>query len=89
MAGGDNEQKMIHAELTQVMKELKDVVDTNNRTQTVWYGFWRGIVAAMGGVIGATVGISLILWLLERLAFLPIVGDFIARIVSLLQHKIP
>ncbi len=42
--------------------------------------FLRGVVGGFGGVIGATILVALLLWLLSFFHSLPIVGDFVETI---------
>jgi hypothetical protein len=38
--------------------------------------FWRGIFFSIGGIIGATIAISLLLWILSAFKQIPLVGPF-------------
>jgi hypothetical protein len=46
----------------------------------IYSSFMRGVFAGMGGVIGATVGIALLLGLLALLGGLPVVGHLFTQI---------
>lgn len=46
-----------------------------------------GIMSGLGAIIGATIVLSLLVYLLSRLEVLPIIGDWIARIVRIVQQK--
>lgn len=49
--------------------------------------FLRGIVAGFGGVIGATLLVALLLWILSLFNSLPIIGGFIDTIRTTLNQK--
>ena len=49
--------------------------------------FLSGMMSGLGAVIGATVVLSLLVYLLTRLEVLPIMGEWIARIVRIVQQK--
>jgi hypothetical protein len=47
----------------------------------VWSSFIRGVFAGVGGVIGATVGVAVLLFLLQQFgAHLPFVGHFFQQL---------
>jgi len=55
------------------------------RGQVYWMNFVRGISFGIGSVIGATVVIALILWVLHQLVGLPGVGHFFQDIINTVQ----
>ena len=59
-----------------------------SRKQVYWFNFIRGIFFGVGSVIGGTIVIGLILWLLNLLVDIPGgIGDFIKYIVNTVnQH---
>ena len=61
----------------------------SSRHQVYWLNFVRGIFFGVGTVIGGTIIVALIVWLLSWLVDIPGgVGDFIKYIVDLVQqHK--
>ncbi len=56
-------------------------LDTN---KSLKMSFFKGLVQGLGGVIGATLGIALLLWVLTFFSELPLVG----RIFEAAQHTI-
>ena len=59
----------------------------SSRRQVYWMNFIRGMFFGVGSVIGATVIVALILWILSLLTDIPGgVGDFIRYIVDTVQH---
>lgn len=65
-----------------------DVKEANKQNRT-WPSFWRGIVGSLGAVIGATILISLILYLLQRLAVLPVIGEIFKLALEQLRQGKP
>ncbi len=51
------------------------------------YEVLRGIAYGLGTVIGATVGVSLLLFLLSKLSLFPIIGTFSSQFIQALQPK--
>jgi len=64
-------------------------VDFNkSRSQVYKINFFRGMFFGVGSVLGATVVIGLLVWLLSRLVDLPGgVGDFVQYIVDIVQNR--
>lgn len=49
--------------------------------------FLRGIVTGFGGVIGATLLVTLLLWMLSAFDSLPVIGDFVDTIKNSLTSS--
>lgn len=59
-----------------------------NRHQVYWMNFVRGIFFGVGSVIGGTVVIALIVWILAHLSgFFPGLHDVFQTLMSSLQHQ--
>jgi len=60
----------------------------SSRKEVFWMNFVRGIFFGVGSVIGGTLIVALVIWLLSLLVDLPGgVGDFIQYIVDLVNQK--
>ena len=60
------------------------------RGQVYWMNFWRGIFFGVGSVLGGTIVIALIIWLLSLLVDIPGgFGHFIQTIVDTVQSRQP
>lgn len=58
-----------------------------SRRQVYLMNFFRGIFFGVGSVIGGTLVVALVLWLLSLLTDIPGgVGDFIKYVVDIVQH---
>jgi len=49
--------------------------------------FLKGLVSGLGGVVGATVGIALLLWLLSLFGQIPFIGHFVDAVRHTLQNR--
>ena len=58
-----------------------------NTRRIALMSFFSGMMSGLGAVIGATIVFSLLVYLLTRLEVLPIIGEWIARIVKIVQQK--
>lgn len=60
----------------------------SSRKQVFAMNFFRGIFFGLGSVLGGTIVIALIVWILSLLADIPGgLGDFIQYIVDVVQNK--
>lgn len=54
----------------------------NSLPRLLAFNFARGLAVGLGTVLGATVFLSLIVWSLSQIEFLPIIGDWAAQIAE-------
>jgi hypothetical protein len=59
----------------------------NSTTRLLWFNFLRGLAFGLGSVIGATVLVSFLVYLLREVNFIPIVGDWAAQILSIISEQ--
>lgn len=59
-----------------------------SRRRIILFRFMIGMATGLGTVIGATVLLSVIIWALSQIEFLPIVGDFSAQIARRIQEAV-
>ena len=52
-------------------------MDTRKSLRT---SFFKGVAGGLGGVIGATVGVALLLWVLSFFGEVPLIGDFVKKV---------
>lgn len=58
-----------------------------NRRQIYWMNFFRGIFFGVGSIVGGTVVIALIVWVLNLLVDVPGgVGEFVKYIVNIVKQ---
>lgn len=55
------------------------------RRKVYWMNFVRGICLGFGTLLGGTVVVALIIWLLSLFASTPVIGDYIKAIITAIQ----
>lgn len=70
-------------------KQLEALYDSVNPKRAVLYktAFLKGVVTGVGGVIGATLVIALLLWLLSLFDSVPLIGGFVEAIRNTIDQK--
>lgn len=61
-------------ELLHQLTRLNTNIAQSNRQASFVYSFWRAAIAALGATIGVTILLTIGLWVLNRLSFVPGVG---------------
>jgi hypothetical protein len=76
-------------EAEELGKKLQNFYDSGyvNRKQAFWFAFLKGILGGLGSVVGATVAIALILWILSGLDQVPFVGHLSESVRDTLQRR--
>jgi hypothetical protein len=66
---------------------LEDLFYDFNSSQAEVYkmNFFRGIFLGVGTVLGGTLIIAIIIWILSLLTHVPGIGDFVQNIVNIVQ----
>ena len=85
------EEKMSRLTLTMEKVKLGEYVELlNNPWKLFWVNFIAGLARGVGIAIGGTVLVALLLYILSRIAVLnlPLISDFIAEIVRLVQTQL-
>ncbi len=54
----------------------------NNMPRLLAFNFARGLAVGLGTVLGATVLLSVVVWSLSQIEFLPIIGEWAAQIAE-------
>lgn len=76
-----------HDARTNLMEELFNDFH-RSRHQVYGMNFVRGIFFGVGSVIGGTIVVALVLWLLSLLVDLPGgIGDFVQFVVDIVQNR--
>jgi len=59
----------------------------NSLTKLIWFNFMRGLAFGLGSVIGATVLVSVLVYLLRGVDFIPIIGDWAKEVLSVITDQ--
>lgn len=62
----------------------------NNPRRFFWINFLSGLFRGLGIALGATFLAAIFLWMVQRVVVLnlPLIGDFIAEIVKIVQNQL-
>lgn len=80
-------------ELRSLRKELETlnrhrfVRMNNSLIQLVVFNFLRGLAFGLGTVLGASVLLSIVIWSLSQIEFLPIIGEWATEISRQMQQS--
>jgi len=58
-----------------------------NKKRLYFANFMRGIFFSVGSILGATVVIALLLWILSLFGNIPLIGDFMRSLESTINAK--
>lgn len=58
-----------------------------DRNQLYKMSFLKGLVTGLGGVVGATIVVGLLLWFLSIFDTLPLIGPFLENLQQTLESK--
>ena len=59
----------------------------NSLSKLIWFNFMRGLAFGLGSVIGATVLVSILVYLLRGIDFIPIIGDWATEVLSIITEQ--
>ncbi|MGB5556996.1 MAG: DUF5665 domain-containing protein [Paracoccaceae bacterium] len=59
----------------------------NSLPRLMWYQFLRGLAMGLGTVVGATFLVSVLVLLLAKIDFIPIIGDWAAQIADQISSR--
>lgn len=59
-----------------------------NRTRVYWVNFFRGIFFGFGTVLGGTVLVAILVWILSQFVdWFPVIGDYIQQIINSMERS--
>lgn len=82
-----NTKKLSTKEYEQLGRQIEAIYDSVNPKKVALYkaAFIKGILGGVGGVIGATVVVALLLWFLSLFGSLPIIGGFLDTVQNTIE----
>ncbi|MBD3360199.1 hypothetical protein GF366_00185 [Candidatus Peregrinibacteria bacterium] len=88
-------KKSVELQLTNEVKELTKEVKKLKKLEFMrvlkspfkfmWFSFLKGLMVGLGTVIGASVLVALLIYILSKISFVPIVGDFVKDIIQQIE----
>ncbi len=57
----------------------------NSIPKLLFYQFLKGVVFGLGSVLGATIVVSILVYLLSQIEFIPIIGEWVKHISEEIQ----
>ena len=60
----------------------------NSMPRLILFQLARGIAFGLGGVLGATVVLSVVVWSLSQINFIPIIGDWATEVIQIIQPEL-
>ena len=57
----------------------------NSIWQLLWINFLKGVALGFGTIIGATVVLWIVVSILSQMDFIPIIGEWAARLIEILE----
>ncbi len=57
----------------------------SNRRQVYWMNFTRGLFFGFGTLLGGTVLVAFLIWILGQFDSLPFIGEYIRNIISTMK----
>ena len=86
-AGLDAEVRALREELT-LLRQHRMFLLYQSLPRVLLFRFATGMAVGLGIVIGATVLLSLILWSLSQIEFIPIIGEWAAEVSRAVSESI-
>ena len=86
-SGLDAEVRALRDELS-LMRQHRMVVLYQNPARVLFFKLLTGMAVGLGTVIGATVLLSLIIWMLSQIEFIPIIGEWSADLAREIEAAV-
>jgi len=74
------------AKLVERLRDEKYLQMIDNKKKFLWYNFLSGAARGLGFIVGSTILLAFIIWLLTQLLPLPIIGKWIADLINYIQE---
>jgi hypothetical protein len=59
----------------------------NSLPKLIWFNFMRGLAFGLGSVLGATVLVSVLVYFLSQIDFIPIIGDWAKELLPIISNQ--
>lgn len=57
----------------------------NSLPRFIWFSLLKGIAVGLGSVLGATVVLSFLVYVLSQMEFIPIIGEWVSSIIEVVK----
>ena len=61
----------------------------NSIPQLLWFNLLKGVAFGLGSVLGATVVLSALVYLLSQIEFIPFIGEWVSAILEVVKTQTP
>ncbi len=70
-----------------VLNQHRFIRIQNSIPRLLAFNFARGLALGLGTVLGASVLLSIVIWSLSQIEFLPIIGEWASEIARMMQEE--
>jgi phage shock protein PspC (stress-responsive transcriptional regulator) len=87
---GKEKPKKTQADYEEIGKMVASIYETGypSTKRTLRMSLFKGVLAGLGGVLGATVGVALLLWVLSLFDSVPLVGHFVQTLTYTIESNL-
>jgi hypothetical protein len=78
----------VNEQLTKFHKH-KFVQAYNSIPRLLWFQLLKGVAFGLGSVLGATVVLSALVYLLSQIEFIPFIGEWVSEILEVVKTQVP
>lgn len=82
----DKDKEKHYTELGQAVSAIFES-GALNKKQFFKYNFLRGMISGIGGVVGITIVLALLLWILSLFSEVPLVGGFFENVKTTIESR--
>ena len=78
------QSEQINSQLQQ-LNDHKLIQAYNSIPRLLWFHLLKGIALGLGSVLGATVVLSALVYILSQIEFIPVIGDWVSKVIEVVQ----
>jgi hypothetical protein len=80
-----NQVESINQQLDK-LNNHKLILAYNSIPRLLWFHLLKGVAFGLGSVLGATVVLSTLVYLLSQMEFIPIIGEWVSAIIEVVKQ---
>ena len=81
-----HQTQCIYQEIAQ-LNNHKLIKTYNSIPRLLWFHLLKGVAFGLGSVLGATVVLSMVVYVLSQMEFIPIIGEWITAILEVVKQS--